>query len=45
MTDKEIIKASKFLSLILRHEPERAVPVMSQRISESANLSNLILSF
>ena len=23
MTDKEAIKASKFLSLILRHEPER----------------------
>ena len=24
MTEKEIIKTSKFLSLILRHEPERA---------------------
>ena len=23
MTDKEIIRTSKFLSLILRHEPER----------------------
>jgi len=23
MTEKEIIKSSKFLSLVLRHEPER----------------------
>jgi putative RNA 2'-phosphotransferase len=23
MTDKEVIRTSKFLSLILRHEPER----------------------
>jgi putative RNA 2'-phosphotransferase len=23
MTDKEIVRTSKFLSLILRHEPER----------------------
>jgi RNA:NAD 2'-phosphotransferase (TPT1/KptA family) len=28
MTEKETIKTSKFLSLILRHEPERMAPTL-----------------